>query len=99
MTGVDMAGMAVAVCAVAAAFSGRVKRHQAYGMLGLASLVFMVGSVIDHRTTGALLDSAVTAWYGYRWWTGGGGDDTKKRLRKIARRFEGARRTAPVASG
>lgn len=34
----------------------------------------------------------------YGWWKNGGGDDTKRRLRKLRKKFQPTRRTAPQSA-
>jgi hypothetical protein len=61
-------------------------------------LVALVLDVIRHGTVLPMVDSALVAYHLYMWWKGGGGDDTKRRLRKLRKKFQPVRRMAPVTA-
>jgi hypothetical protein len=89
-----MAGLAFMVCAIAGTWTGRLRLHQANGVLALSQLSYLIDDVVTQART-AYIPAAFTAYFAWRWWTGGGGDDTKRRLKRWASRFQGVRRTAP----
>jgi hypothetical protein len=59
------------------------------------SLLHLV--LTDGRPVYAAVNAAALAWALWLWWNGGGGDGTRRRLRRLAGRFQGVRRTAPAA--
>jgi len=68
---------------------------RACGWYALSGGNFLIASVMEHDRWGAVWDAIWTAFYLWVWWNGGGGDKTKKRLKKLARKFSPVRRAAP----
>jgi hypothetical protein len=64
----------------------------------MADAFFYPADILTHNRTAQLLDAAFGAYWAWVWWNAGGGDDTKRRLRKLARKFTPVRRTAPATS-
>ncbi|KAB7835484.1 hypothetical protein [Streptomyces mobaraensis] len=62
--------------------------------MSIASLLFTLSGVLASSTGYASYAAGNTAFAGWLWWESGGGDDTKRRLRRWAGRFQGARCTA-----
>ncbi|MEZ7005010.1 hypothetical protein [Streptomyces sp. AD55] len=46
----------------------------------------------------ALLNAASGAWCAWDWWNRGGGDGPRRLFRRLTRRFQGIRRTAPTTA-
>jgi hypothetical protein len=95
---VDIAGI-VALFAVDLVLFVLLPRRQADGWCAVAAGVLaaaygLLGCVFLNRYCTAYC--AVSAW---AWWRHGGGDGTKRRLRALAARFRGVRRTAPSLGG
>lgn len=91
-------GMAIAVCAVAGGWTGRLKWYQVDGLNGLSFGLYSIDSFQQHDWLWALFWTAACAFFTSQWWKGGGGDDTKRRLRRWAKAFTPVRRTAPAMS-
>lgn len=74
--------------------------HQRTGYALVAWGVALSGlrNVLGGHALWAAIDAGLTAWVLWMWWHRGGGDGTRRRLRRWARRFQGVRRTAPVAA-
>ncbi len=82
-----------------ALFSGRAPRSRVAGLLALAEALYTLDDIRAGRWLAALVDAAVCAYLAHLWWTGGGGSGTRRRLRALASRFRGVRRTAPAPGG
>ena len=52
--------------------------------------------LLTHNNSDELFQALWFSYWSWQWWKGGGGDDTKRRLRRLARKFIPARRTAPA---
>ncbi|QES45217.1 hypothetical protein DEJ49_33295 [Streptomyces venezuelae] len=91
-------GMALSVIGLVGLFSGRLARHQCYGVFALANALSALQNIREGSYGWAVFSAAISAACAYAWWHGGGGDGTKRRLRRLARRFQGVRRTAPVGA-
>ncbi|MEW1565763.1 hypothetical protein AB0454_22590 [Streptomyces sp. NPDC093509] len=76
----------------------RITERQYTGGMALVYAVAAVGCAIAGWRTALYMNVAGGALFAWMWWNSGGGDDTKRRLKSWAGRFEGVRRTAPVAS-
>jgi hypothetical protein len=94
----DTAGIALTVCAVAAAITRRIPWYQLEGLIAVAEFLYALAGLAAGDFVGALACGGVGAWYAVRWWRGGGGDDTKRRLRRLRRAFTPVRRTAPATT-
>lgn len=90
--------LGVWVSAAALFATGRiVKKHYAL-IMASGWTVNTLASVLEHLHFWAYFSAAFAAWELYVWWSNGGGDDTKKRLRKLKRKFTPVRRMAPVTA-
>jgi hypothetical protein len=69
--------------------------HRACGWFASSNFCYVVEDIMAHERGWAIWNTLWGAWYLYIWWNGGGGDKTKKRLKKLARKFTPVRRTAP----
>lgn len=74
-----------------------VKKHYAL-LMTFGWTVEVLVCVLQHRVFWSYFAAIFTAWWLYDWWHSGGGDDTKKRLRKLKRKFQPMRRMAPVTA-
>lgn len=99
-----LAGLGVGLLAISVALRGMalsVARLKGKGnrsspaLMALGSALNLPESVLHHSTVYTAMNVAVMIWYGMDWWRNGGGDGTKRRLKKVAKKFEGVRRTAP----
>jgi hypothetical protein len=72
------------------------RRHDL--LMAISWLLICAGEAIRHRQGSASIDAAFAGFYLWHWWTNGGDDDTKRRLRKLAKKFQGRRRTAPATA-
>ncbi|MGQ5606200.1 hypothetical protein [Streptomyces sp. EKS3.2] len=75
---------------------GRICRCKLWAGLTLGNAVNLIANVIADNRTMAGLCAGAAALSLWMWWNGCGGDGTRRRLRKLARRFRGVRRTAPA---
>jgi hypothetical protein len=75
--------------------TGRISHKTACGWITVLMTGSGIGSAIAGWTTNVYISAVVAALMGWEWWNSGGGDDTKRRLKSLARRFQGVRRTAP----
>ncbi|MFF0597853.1 hypothetical protein [Streptomyces antibioticus] len=91
-------GMTVALLAFAGVLSRRLTDRQADGLLGVGNGLCGWDAIRSGVWPVALVNGAVCAVCLWRWWSGGGGDGTRRRLRRLARRFQGVRRTAPATA-
>lgn len=83
---------------LAARMAGRISSRALYGLIAVSQVLNLASAVIERDMfTGSIAAGgfALSAW---AWWHDGGGNDTKRRLRRLARRFRGVRRTAPSAA-
>ncbi|MFC8332794.1 hypothetical protein [Streptomyces olivaceus] len=79
-------------------FTGRDMR-QMYGLGALANGFNIPAAIISGTSEiWALLSAAMGAWMTWLWWHSGGGDGPRRRLRRLAGRFTGVRRTAPTTN-
>ncbi|AIV35561.1 hypothetical protein [Streptomyces sp. CCM_MD2014] len=79
-------------------FTGR-NSYQCYGIGALACGLAVIAAVLlDLPGHWTALNSAACAWATWHWWNGGGGNNTRRRLRRLAARFTGVRRTAPMTA-
>lgn len=92
------AGTALVILTLAATALGWISQRTAYGILALSQTVVGAGGFVSSNTTAASISTAGAALLAWQWWNGGGGDGTKRRLRNLARRFHGTRRTAPTGA-
>lgn len=65
--------------------------------LAAASALFMIACMLWYPPI-ALVHAVCIAVALWVWWNQGGGDDTKKRLRKLKKKFTPVRRMAPVTA-
>lgn len=71
-------------------------RRQLYrGAYAVYWLLNYFASALEHSALGQVVDAAFFACWAWAWWNGGGGDSTKRRLKKLGRKFTPVRRTAP----
>jgi hypothetical protein len=89
------ASVVIIWAALFAYLTRRIKVLVMFGWDAVAWGLYTLVMVLRHETGGSCFVAGVTAVFAWLWWANGGGDDTKKRLRKIAKRFEPVRRTAP----
>lgn len=68
-----------------------------FGILALSQLAMSLIGFITGSTVGASINAGCAAFFAWQWWRGGGGGGTRRRLRRVMERFQGVRRTAPVA--
>lgn len=69
------------------------------GIAAVACLIRVVGLVLDDAPQGYYaIEAGLFASAAWSWWHRGGGDGTRRRLRRLAARFQGVRRTAPVTA-
>lgn len=89
------AGAALILVAVAGVLTHRVVTGTADGLSALGFALIAVGRIGDAPGS-AVLNSALAAYFAYRWWNGQDGDDgPRRRLRRYLRRFTAVRRAAP----
>ncbi|MGC5239035.1 hypothetical protein ACPXCH_04555 [Streptomyces albogriseolus] len=99
ITGVlSIAGMLALVAAIVLFACGRASRPTWCALLTLSNGLSLCSMLLLGNSVIAALNSATLALTLWLWWNSGGGDGTRRRLRSWRRRFEGVRRTAPVAS-
>ncbi|MFI6055909.1 hypothetical protein ACIBCO_38270 [Streptomyces violascens] len=91
-------GAALTLCALVAAWTGRLTERPCYALLTLSFLLMLIGDLHQGNAPSAIVNAALTAYFAWRWWKNGGGDDTKRRLRGLARRVTPVRRTAPTTA-
>ena len=92
--------LSVALGAVAVGFTAFFRRwgvRSVNGWLAIANGSNAAFEALNGDRVMACVASGVCAYAAWRWWKSGGGDGTKRRLKSWARKFSGARRTAPVA--
>ncbi|MEV6048703.1 hypothetical protein [Streptomyces xanthochromogenes] len=87
--------LALGLCALAGALTGRLSARRFYAVLTIATLIRGIANIAHGKALYAATDSGLAAYYAWRWWNNGG-DDTKRRLRNLAKHFTPTRRTAPV---
>ncbi|AYG77902.1 hypothetical protein DWB77_00009 [Streptomyces hundungensis] len=90
--------VALGLCALAGALTGRLSARHFYALLTTAMLIRSIANIAQGKALYAATDAALTAYYAWRWWKNGGGDDTKRRLRSVAKGFTPTRRTAPTTA-
>ena len=73
--------------------------RSAAGLFTAANGLFAMADVVAGDRFSACLSSAFCAVCAWLWWRHGGGGGTRRRLRSLAKRFRGVRRTAPVYGG
>lgn len=73
-------------------------RRTGYALMAWSVALSGLRDVLKGNAFWAALDAGLMAWFLWAWWNSGGGDGTRRRLRRWARRFQGVRRTAPVAA-
>lgn len=95
MTVLMSASLALLVVGLAGSVVHRIQFHTASGLYALAMVLQGVAAIREGDHLWALFDAALCGYFAYGWWHGGGGDGTRRRLRGLARRFQGVRRTAP----
>lgn len=76
-----------------ALFRGRQQLYR--GAYAVYWLLLYFASALQHDALAQVIDAAFFAVWAYQWWKGGGGNGTKRRLKKLARKFTPVRRTAP----
>ncbi|MEU5596622.1 hypothetical protein [Streptomyces sp. NPDC020298] len=92
------AGMATFVSALAARLKGIINHHTLMGWCIVGNAINLVSAALRHDSLDGGICAGGTALAAWVWWNGGGGDDTKRRLRRLARKFQGVRRTASAAT-
>jgi hypothetical protein len=97
-TALFMTGMALVVGGLAARAFGWIPDHTAWGFMALSQVPIGVANFLIGHTAAASISAAGSAWMAWKWWNGGGGDGTRRRLRSLAQRFRGVRRTAPAGA-
>ncbi|MEV8124814.1 hypothetical protein AB0P07_11975 [Streptomyces sp. NPDC085944] len=80
--------------AVIAFATGRIQRRQLWAGLALGNVSYLIANVLDGHTITAGFSAGGVALCVWMWWISG--DGTRRRLRDLARRFQGVRRTAPA---
>jgi hypothetical protein len=78
--------------------SGRIGMKDLYLLFFVGWIINTVATFFDHYLLLFYVSVGASAWNLYLWWKSGGNDDTKRRLKKLARQFQGSRRTAPVTA-
>ncbi|KOU37649.1 hypothetical protein [Streptomyces sp. WM6378] len=89
---------ALGLCALTGALTGHLAARHFYALLTLALLIRGIADFLQGNPLHTATDAALTAYYVWRWWKNGGGDDTKRRLRRLARRFTPTPRTPPTTA-
>ncbi|WP_432041077.1 hypothetical protein [Streptomyces chartreusis] len=95
MTIVTATGLGILLCTAAGALTGRLAVGPGDGLAALGFALIAVGRM-DEAPPAAVVNTALAAYFAYRWWNGR--DDqggTRRRLREGLRHFTGRRRTAP----
>jgi hypothetical protein len=64
----------------------------------LGAGAFYIGDASVHDVLGQWWNAAYSGFWAWLWWRGGGGDNTKRRLRRLRKKFTPVRRTAPAAT-
>lgn len=91
-------GSGIHIVIVASMLTNRISAWKGIGYMVPGFVFVLPRNLLMHNTLGVSIDVAFIIWGTWIWWNGGGGDDTKRRLRKLAEKFEGVRRTAPQAA-
>lgn len=73
----------------------RGRRQLAAALYAIGGFNFYVGAALAHDVGDQIWQAAWTTYWAWLWWQGGGGDKTKRRLKKLARKFTPVRRAAP----
>ncbi|MGW1870431.1 hypothetical protein ACWCPS_33415 [Streptomyces mauvecolor] len=97
-TSISVVALALSLCALTGALSGRITSRPFYTLLTVAFLLLVIRDIHRGAQFPAITDAAFTGFFAWRWWQNGGGDDTKRRLRALTRRFKPVRRAAPTTS-
>ncbi|MGW1039568.1 hypothetical protein [Streptomyces sp. bgisy153] len=92
---VTATGLGIVLCTVAGVLTDRLPIGPADGLVALGFSLIAVGRM-DESPLAAVVNSALAAYFAYRWWNGRDGQGgPRRRLRAGFRRFVGRRRTAP----
>ncbi|MEV6791297.1 hypothetical protein AB0M87_04690 [Streptomyces sp. NPDC051320] len=95
MSVLSATGLALILCALAGSLTGRLARHNVFGLDAIAWGLFGIQDAREGSWPWALVMAGGCAYLAWKWWTGGGGDGTKRRLRQLGKLFQPTRRTAP----
>ncbi|MEU3683730.1 hypothetical protein AB0E99_22720 [Streptomyces sp. NPDC030592] len=76
--------------------TGRFHLRQLWAGLSLGNAACLVAELLSDNRVMAGFSTGAVAVGVWMWWISGGGDGTRRRLRDLARRFQGVRRTAPA---
>ncbi len=92
---VTATGLGIVLCTVAGVLTDRLPIGPADGLVALGFSLIAVGRM-DESPLAAVVNSALAAYFAYRWWNGRDGQGgPRRRLRAGFRRFVGRRRAAP----
>ncbi|MCC9686926.1 hypothetical protein [Streptomyces sp. MNU103] len=94
----DLVGYLLVLAGVAALYLDVGPRHWCEAVSAAGWAVLSACASRRGDTLAAALAAAAFALDVYRWWKGGGGSGTRRRLRALAARFRGVRRTAPTTA-
>ena len=75
--------------------SGRITVRQYAGWMAVLYGVGGILTAVAGWSSVVYMFAAGEALFVWLWWHSGGGDGTRRRLRSLAGRFQGVRRTAP----
>ncbi|TDC03570.1 hypothetical protein E1265_36425 [Streptomyces sp. 8K308] len=84
--------------ALAGLFTKRITFATYNGLLSIAQALAGIQAIRQDAWGLAIWHAALCALFTWFWWHHGGGDGTRRRLRRLARRFQPVRRTAPQAA-
>jgi len=95
--GLLVVAFAMIIYAIMTIIIGGAPIHQAFGVGAIGGAIEIVGYVLLHLPTFfTSVIAAIDAIFIWAWWNKGGGNGTKRKLRKLARKFKPVRRAAPV---
>lgn len=92
----EVLGYCLVLAGVAALYLDVGPQHWCEATSGAGWSLLALDSFQSGHVPSAVLSAGLAAVDLYRWWNGGGGDGTRRRLRALAGRFQGVRRTAPT---
>ncbi|MGA5340465.1 hypothetical protein ACPCK3_15080 [Streptomyces griseoincarnatus] len=93
-----LCGLLIVLAALIAGVLDWFPRHWCDGLSAIGWALLAVDAFRRGYDLSGLVFTAFCAWDLHRWWHGGGGDGTGCRLRRLAARFQGVRRTAPTTA-
>jgi membrane protein implicated in regulation of membrane protease activity len=94
--GLLIVAFAMVIYALMTIFAAGGPTQHALGVGAIGGAIGIVGYVLIHMPTiFTSIIAALDAIFIWNWWNKGGGSGTKRKLRKLARKFKPVRRTAP----